>query len=287
MGLLSSSLLGKEPFTYSISPQQIQPGNHAVLRVSVPLEKEETEASVQVNDRLLFEQSSLHVLEKSSQRNSCCLELKYEITGYNTEKIKLPPIEIKTESNSFSTEASFLEVLTLREPQDNELRESFSTLTVPFPWLKWARYFLSLLVVGAVAYSLIRWFKRISPRKRLQHRPAPPPPKEDPLKWLRRQIEELKRKLRDDPTNPQLIDDWSHMIKGFCEKSELGPARCWTTSEMQKAIKTDSEIHKLIPCLQESDWFKFQPVKNQKIAISDLITKFISETESHLFLCGN
>ncbi len=286
MGLLSSQLFGSEVFNYSLLPSTIQPGNHAVLRITIPLEKEEDETSVTVNDSLLFESKELHILEKSLERTACCLEIKYELTGYKSNEYVLPPLELKTRGNSFSTETKTLIVQSHRSPEDNELRESFTLLHPPIPYYKWLKRILMALFLIS---SLLFIFKKLKSRpKARKARPiiVPPMPKEEPLVWLKKQIQLLKLKLKEDPTNPLLVDDWSQMIRGYVERLDSVPALCWTTRELKKCLTHKPQLNKMIPCLETSDNFKFQPEVKSKKPSSSLVEHFIKETETHLILCG-
>ncbi|MFM8314071.1 MAG: hypothetical protein ACKOA8_07270 [Deltaproteobacteria bacterium] len=279
-------LLGSEPFTFSLEPSTIQPGHHAVLKLRVPLDPSEDESTTTVNDSYLFNSPDLYVLEKSSERTDCCLELKYDLTGYKNQTYSLSPIEIKTRSNSFSTEKTFFTVQTLRGQDDNELREVFDTLPLPLRYKKWIeRILLALAAWGLVRYFILKYRKR--PKKhRTQAVTHPSPPPEDPRVWLKNQLRILKSKLEEDPTNEFLIDEWGRIIRGYVGRLNSSPALAWTTLELKKLISEQSPILKLIPCFESSDRFRFQnPVKDQN-SIPSLVNHFITETENHIILCG-
>jgi len=253
----------------------------------VPLDNEETETSVFVNDSLLFENKSIQLLEKTSERTPCCLEIKYELTSYKIETLTLPPLEIKTKSNSFSTEAKNLVIEGKRPLDDNEIRESFSDLTPPLPLTRWAKKCLALLGLSLLFYLAFKKIKSLKPRRSRNQKPLPVQPKEHPNDWLKNQLNLLKKKLTQDPSNPLLVDEWSRIIREYVERSVCVPAMCWTTREIKKSLETQTPVLKLIPCLEDSDHFKFQPYFKGERAVFSLVTHFIKETEAHLIICGN
>lgn len=202
VGLFSGTLFASEPFTYSLTPSTIQPGNHAVLRLSVPIEPQENEGSITVNDALLFESPELIVLEKTSERTDCCLTISYDLTGYKSKSYLLPPIEIKTHGNSFSTETKTLAIASLRPEEDNEIRESFGALTPPFPFRKWGKIVGLLLILTFLLVTLPKKLKLLYRKRPLyQTKKVPTIPTEDPLLWLKKQIHQLKLKHKQDPFN--------------------------------------------------------------------------------------
>lgn len=286
MELSAGVLLGSEPFTFSLEPSTIQPGHHAVLKLRVPLNPNEDESTTTVNDSYLFNSQDLYVLEKSSERTECCLEIKYDLTGYKNQTYSLSPIEIKTRSNSFSTEKTVFTVQALRGQEDNELREVFDTLPLPLPYKQWIKRILLAIAAWGLARYLLLKYRRRSKKPRTQSITVASPPPEDPMIWLKNQLRILKIKLEEDPTNEFLVDEWGRIIRGYVGRLNSSPALAWTTLELKKLISEQSPVHRLIPCLQTSDQFRFQnPSKDQK-SIPTLITHFISETENHLILCG-
>jgi len=288
VGLFSGTLFASEPFTYSLTPSTIQPGNHAVLRLSVPIEPQENEGSITVNDALLFESPELIVLEKTSERTDCCLTISYDLTGYKSKSYLLPPIEIKTHGNSFSTETKTLAIASLRPEEDNEIRESFGALTPPFPFRKWGKIVGLLLILTFLLVTLPKKLKLLYRKRPLyQTKKVPTIPTEDPLLWLKKQIHQLKLKHKQDPFNDLLIDEWSRIIRGYVGRVSAVPALTWTTRELKIGVSTSVPILKMIPSLESSDQFKFQTEMRTEDSVTLLIGKYIQETEKHLLLCGN
>ncbi len=288
MGLFSGTLFASEPFTYSLTPSTIQPGNHAVLRLSVPIEPQENEGSITVNDALLFESPELIVLEKTSERTDCCLTISYDLTGYKSKSYLLPPIEIKTHGNSFSTETKTLAIASLRPEEDNEIRESYGALTPPFPFRKWGKIVGLLLILTFLLVTLPKKLKLLYRKRPLyQTKKVPTIPTEDPLLWLKKQIHQLKLKHKQDPFNDLLIDEWSRIIRGYVGRVSAVPALTWTTRELKIGVSTSVPILKMIPSLESSDQFKFQTEMRTEDSVTLLIGKYIQETEKHLLLCGN
>ena len=288
MGLFSGTLFASEQFTYSLTPSTIQPGNHAVLRLSVPIEPQENEGSITVNDALLFESPELIVLEKTSERTDCCLTISYDLTGYKSKSYLLPPIEIKTHGNSFSTETKTLAIASLRPEEDNEIRESFGALTPPFPFRKWGKIVGLLLILTFLLVTLPNKLKLLYRKRPLyQTKKVPTIPTEDPLLWLKKQIHQLKLKHKQDPFNDLLIDEWSRIIRGYVGRVSAVPALTWTTRELKIFFSTSVPILKMIPSLESSDQFKFQTEIRTEDSVTLLIGKYIQETEKHLLLCGN
>lgn len=288
MGLFSGTLFASEQFTYSLTPSTIQPGNHAVLSLSVPIEPQENEGSVTVNDTLLFENRELLVLEKTSERTDCCLTIRYDLTGYKSNSYLLPPIEIKTHGNSFSTETKTLAIASLRPDEDNEIRESFGALNPPFALKKWVKIVGLILILTFLLFTLPQKIKLLY-RKRPPYRTQKVPtiPTEDPLLWLKKQIHQLKLKHKQDPSNDLLIDEWSGIIRGYVGRVSSVPALTWTTAELKIFFSTSGRFLKMIPSLESSDQFKFQTQLRTEDSITLLIIKYIQETEEHLLLCGN
>lgn len=287
MGLFGSHLFAKEQFDYLLTPPTIQPGNHAVLKMSVPIEKEENESSVSINDSFLFQVPDISVLEKTSERTACCLEVKYELTGYKNNSYVLPPIEIKTHGNSFSTESKNLVVESGRLPEDNELRESFSSINLPWPVKKLAFRLLAALALIGSAYYLSNKWKSRPKKKKPNLKPVPLVPKEDPLIWLKTQLTQLQQRLVEDPNNEFLVDMWSQIIRGYIFRLNSLPALASTTRELKKICSHNSGLLKLIPCLESSDRFKFQTESRREMKIESMIQHFIRETENHLIICGS
>ena len=288
MGLFSGTLFASEQFTYSLTPSTIQPGNHAVLRLSVPIEPQENEGSITVNDALLFESPELIVLEKTSERTDCCLTISYDLTGYKSKSYLLPPIEIKTHGNSFSTETKTLAIASLRPEEDNEIRESFGALTPPFAFRKWGKIVGLILILTFLLVTLPKKLKLLYKKRPLyQTKKVPTIPTEDPLLWLKKQIHQLKLKHKQDPFNDLLIDEWSRIIRGYVGRVSAVPALTWTTRELKIGVSTSVPILKMIPSLESSDQFKFQTEIRTEDSVTLLIGKYIQETEKHLLLCGN
>jgi len=288
VGLFSGTLFASEQFTYSLTPSTIQPGNHAVLRLSVPIEPQENEGSITVNDALLFESPELIVLEKTSERTDCCLTISYDLTGYKSKSYLLPPIEIKTHGNSFSTETKTLAIASLRPEEDNEIRESFGALTPPFAFRKWGKIVGLILILTFLLVTLPKKLKLLYKKRPLyQTKKVPTIPTEDPLLWLKKQIHQLKLKHKQDPFNDLLIDEWSRIIRGYVGRVSAVPALTWTTRELKIGVSTSVPILKMIPSLESSDQFKFQTEIRTEDSVTLLIGKYIQETEKHLLLCGN
>lgn len=288
MGLFSGTLFASEQFTYSLTPSTIQPGNHAVLTLSVPIEPQENEGSITVNDALLFESPELIVLEKTSERTDCCLTISYDLTGYKSKSYLLPPIEIKTHGNSFSTETKTLAIASLRPEEDNEIRESFGALTPPFAFRKWGKIVGLILILTFLLVTLPKKLKLLYRKRPLyQTKKVPTIPTEDPLLWLKKQIHQLKLKHKQDPFNDLLIDEWSRIIRGYVGRVSAVPALTWTTRELKIFFSTSVPILKMIPSLESSDQFKFQTEIRTEDSVTLLIGKYIQETEKHLLLCGN
>ncbi len=288
MGLFSGTLFASEQFTYSLTPSTIQPGNHAVLTLSVPIEPQENEGSITVNDALLFESPELIVLEKTSERTDCCLTISYDLTGYKSKSYLLPPIEIKTHGNSFSTETKTLAIASLRSEEDNEIRESFGALTPPFAFRKWGKIVGLILILTFLLVTLPKKLKLLYRKRPLyQTKKVPTIPTEDPLLWLKKQIHQLKLKHKQDPFNDLLIDEWSRIIRGYVGRVSAVPALTWTTRELKIFFSTSVPILKMIPSLESSDQFKFQTEIRTEDSVTLLIGKYIQETEKHLLLCGN
>ncbi|MCX6102972.1 MAG: hypothetical protein NT000_06885 [Proteobacteria bacterium] len=254
----------------------------------MPIEPQENEGSITVNDALLFESPELIVLEKTSERTDCCLTISYDLTGYKSKSYLLPPIEIKTHGNSFSTETKTLAIASLRPEEDNEIRESFGALTPPFPFRKWGKIVGLLLILTFLLVTLPNKLKLLYRKRPLyQTKKVPTIPTEDPLLWLKKQIHQLKLKHKQDPFNDLLIDEWSRIIRGYVGRVSAVPALTWTTRELKIGVSTSVPILKMIPSLESSDQFKFQTEMRTEDSVTLLIGKYIQETEEHLLLCGN
>ncbi len=287
MVFFNIQLQADENFQFSLTPETISPGSHAVLKLSVPLNKSETDASVEIHDNILFESPDVFILEKTSERTECCLEIKYELTGYKDISVVLPAFEIKTPGNSFSTERLPLTIQSTRTLEDNELRETFPVLPIPLPYWKWAKRFILWTLFSIVALALLKKVKKLT---RTSRRPAQKPrfiPTEDPDIWLKKKLEYLKKKTQEQPQNEFLVDEWSQIIREFVFRKRALPALCWTTKELKKALSEDSLLKSLIPNFEKSDQYKFSLNSKRSESSLNLVTQFITETETHFRLCGN
>jgi hypothetical protein len=258
-----------------------------VLRIRVPLNPDETESSVDIGDSQLFELKDISVLEKASERTACCLELRYELTGYQDLSTHLPPIEFKTAGNSFSTELLDLKVQSLRAQEDNELREIFPTLPLPWPYLKWLKRLTIIFLMSGLGLYLFQKWKNRPKRRKSVLKPITTLPKEDPHLWLKQQLSQLKAKLKEDPSNEIWVDEWSQIIRGFLFRSNCVPATSWTTREIRKCLAGNPFVSGILAYLENSDQFKFSPASVDENHVFKLVSQFINETEKSLTLCGN
>ncbi len=278
----SSSTLAD--FSYSVSPAVIRPGESAVLEIRLPetdLLRPPTEDDVpEAIDDLLVKAPGLEMLDQDYKKEEGDYVWRYRFTGYKLGDFFLPPLNVKFGPQNFSTERVPLKIQSERSPEDTELRPDADR--VPPPW-DWGLLAVLALAIAAAAAGY-RYFPRL--KRKWKTRPpkvvvTPPPPAENPLEWLRKQLLVLRALLDTSPNDPTAPDRWFSIIKEFTARKTHQPAVAWTTTEMRKRTRGDEALVPITPLLEACDRFKFSKERDGKATTSPgkVTLEWIDESE--------
>lgn len=267
---------------YQVTPEKIQPGEHATLEVKLRLAPGESGQDVplpEVKDELWNNVPGLQIIERDFRKTDDDWIWRYEVTTYELGKLRLPPLEIRRKGENFSTEATVVEVATTRTDKDLALRPDFGAVSRPFAWgtLFWCLVVMG--IAGGVAYwarkNLDRWRRQIKIPVRL----TPPPPTETPEAWLRRELQ----RIRDHLSNPanegtahDVIDELGLAWRGYFARRSAVPAEAWTSYEMLTRLASDPRAKTLYPVWIECDHYKFA---GQVLDPKNLANRSLEESE--------
>jgi len=222
-------------FSFSLDRSTVQVGEATSLRILVPFSKEAERPLV--FDELLTRHKKLKVLEQQAQKTPEGHQLVFEITAYEPDEYRIPPIQIKMGPDTFSTEAMPLQVTTTRQKDDIDIRPEFEPLKKPFPWrtvYAAAMWFL----VGSVLIWWTRWaLSKVSWRALFSTLGNFSLPRYESRKvWLKHEIKRIKNRLASENQENEILDDAFFTLKKFFEKGIKKPVPAWTQKELQARL---------------------------------------------------
>ncbi len=285
--LLASSAFA-EKLESKLTPSQIEPGERAFfdLKLIAPSSSKITEntAEIYVSDDFLLQHKKIKVLDKKFIKEDGIPTFRYELTAYNAEELRIPPIQVKWGGDQLSTESTILTIKSSRPETDTALRDAFNEVSKPLPVWRIVRLFVLAILTYFICWILWPYMQKLpnlvpkasSFKKREME--------EDPLEWLKRELRDLKIKRTKESTNPELADDWFRIVKTYFAKKEKKTVRSWTTEEFRQNLKENPSASLVIPLLKKCDEYKFSSQKQSSIA--QLMDNWISETE-RILQCGN
>lgn len=251
--LVSNS--ARADFHYELTPAEIRPGGHAELIVKVPKTRPSDEMPLQVRDELLAQNKDLIVLEKDLQEKSDHYELTIRLTVHKTGIFSIPPVEFRLGPDSYSTQLTELKSVSNRAEGDTELRPEFGDLPLPVPWTRYLAFFFgSLLLFGMARFAA----KRIKFPKPAPRKPAPIP-EEEPLLWLRRNLDQFFSRLTPDEMFPsKRADELVQIVREYFARSTKSPVQAWTLPEFQKKLSKDAAAQEIFLRFREWEWLRFK-----------------------------
>lgn len=272
----------------NLSPLQIELGQRAffdVKFISDPSDKtHENMSEISLSDEFLLQHKKIKVLDKKIIKDEGFPIVRYEITAYSPEELRIPPIQIKWAGEQLSTESTPLLIKSSRLESDTEIREAFQEVSKPFPLWRILRLVALALFTYFVCWIFWPYLLKIPGLFPTVRFPLKKEKEEDPLDWLKRELEALKKKRAQWNESQELIDDWFHIVKTYFAKKEKKTVRSWTTKEFKNHLNQNQKAAEVIPLLQACDQFKFS--KDRHSTVSTLMEKWILETE-RILICGN
>lgn len=279
-------------FSYQLNPSIIQPGEHTVLELRVPLEPQEDENSVQIFDELLMQNKSITLIQKSVEMSKSTLKIKYELTGYKDSETTIPPISIKKIDNTYSSEGQKLKIKALRAEDDTELRPGFKEVTPPLPLWKWTKTILFFFALALIGYLVYRKLKTLRP-KHFKLRIPMPKARVTPFDynaWLKAQLQELKSKIERDGAQIHFVDHWTDLVRKYYSHTSPLPTRSFTTRELKSYSQSIPAINELIPYFENCDSLKFNGQGNNQsnanATLRDFLLSCITATERGILKCA-
>jgi hypothetical protein len=273
---------------YRLVPPVIEPGERTTLEIELPVNLleaagwNEESGPPAVNDDLLTQAKSFQILDTTYRRTKTSLVWGYDITSHRTGSVTVPPLEIKVGSLTLSSEAMELRIVTSRPEGDTKIREEFGPLDYPSRWWYWLLW-LSWL---PAAYYLRQWLERKLPGWIRRFKPVPPPlppaPQEDPLVWLRRELERLRAELVNG-AHEGFADELSSVLREYFVRKLAQPARSWTTREISLRLSSEPTAAGFLPVFRSCDEVKFARKKSD---LADRFNKALEQTEKTILACG-
>ena len=287
-GLLTFSTISLA-LKYEIAPKSIHPGQRATvkLRLSASLFHEDDDLPL-INDKWLVENAKFQVLEQRLEKEGDDWVWRYDITAYKGGKITIPPVEIKVEGETYSSEAEDISITPLREEKDFEPRPEYGVLTPPIAWTR--TLLLLSVLVGVCLVTLTGFFIRKHARRYLARRKKGPIPEpeyqiqEDPREWLKLALERLKAAIKENQTSPALshVDHFSHILRDFYMRRHGLPVRSYTFQEIETKLSCDDTVSSLKNIFLDCDTFKFDP---QSQIVENPFTLSAIEKSEQVILC--
>lgn len=258
VALLACNALFASTLKFSLDPKVIMPGEHARLEIRIPSQglPSITDSPPVIHDELLTKADSLRIVEQSFNNRGNELVWTYDLTLTKLGKTTVPPVEIQLGSQSFSTEATLLELKSPRQQGDDNLRDDFGPVSPPMHWGPWIKLFALLFFLVGGGLALYRWF-----RSRLQRRPPPKPPAPEPgesaLEWLQKRLKEIRVRLESSKDGEAGIDELTITIRHFFELVSRNPVEAWTTREFTSRFSKDEIAQRVSTVLSRCDAWKF------------------------------
>lgn len=225
---------------FQLDPQKITPGQRARLTVALPLASvgladvdEETQLPT-LRDDLLLETDDIQVLERDFRRERDNLIWTFDVTAHKDGKYNLPPLEVRSGGQTFSTEAVPLTVKSNRPPGDEALRPDFESVRKPWNWLR-LLLILAVALVAGFAWKKSTHQRRLASRlfARAWHRlrrwlEAPAP--ESVLRW---ELAGCRSALAAGHPPEAVLDRATRAVREYLAHRRENAANAWTTDELR------------------------------------------------------
>ncbi|NBX93692.1 MAG: hypothetical protein EB078_04275 [Proteobacteria bacterium] len=253
------------PFTYELDKPTIKIGETTTLTVRLPLAKD---GSVpQLFEDLVVDHPDLKLLERNYHVDSNTHIWTYEFTAYQPGTFTIPPLQIKSSSDTFSTVAKTVSVISTRSENDMEIRAEFPRLVSPLPWRKLLTGLYWVLGLLATAW-IIQWsFKQIQwARLRQLSLSFTLPNLTSDRQWLRKEIQRFRKQLLEGRNQAELIDEITYTLKVFFERKTHQPSPSLTTQELKKRINPRYHTSEIHASLLKTDAVKFQHTPHSALA---------------------
>jgi len=199
------------------------------------------------------------VISKDSK--SLTLHQQFTLTCFDSGFFVIPPftfiIQEGTKTDSLSTEAALMTVITIPVDTTKEIRAIKNILDVPFPWQDYVIYFL---LAGVVAALVIILYKKMQKKKPVEFKPRIPdrPAHEIALEGLRR-IE--SEKIWQQGFTKRYFSELTDVIRQYIERRFEIYAMEQTSDEIlhqfDKKLIKEEEKEKLRYILLQADMVKF------------------------------
>ena len=260
VGLLAFSgfaLSGQSQITFSVKPQRIQPGEHAVLEIIFSPKSVLKDAAPVLHDELLQKSETIQWLDRSSKQDGDKTIWRFEFTSYAVGKTVVPPVEVDYAGDSFSTETSPVEISTTRQDGDENLREEYGPVPLPIQWRHLAQMIGLGLLFGIAALLIIFLGRKFWPKKGFREE-EDDLFEEDPLIWLRARLNTLKNRLHQPESSPERpLDELTGLLRTYFAKASRNPVEAWTTGEFRQRFKRDETAQLVAGLLEHCDELKF------------------------------
>jgi hypothetical protein len=241
--------------TFNVTPSRIQPGEHAVLEITFSPENPSNEITPVLGDQLLSKVESLQWLGRDSKQEKGKTIWRFEFTSYNVGQVTIPPVEIQYGPENFSTESRRIDISSSRQDGDENIREEYGPVPLPVQWRHLLGLFAKALAVIAFVFVLFAFV-----RKYWKQRPAPKeegPVEENPLVWLRGQLEELRTNLQRETPPARPVDELTGLLRTYFAKASQNPVEAWTTGEFRDRFARDEIAQRVGKILERCDELKF------------------------------
>lgn len=260
----ASLLADKISLTGDLSLSTIEPGQKTYLSFSIPKEREEEATRLTVKDEILTDSETFKVLERDTFEEETFIKVRYGLTLYQTGDFLIPPIEFELGTKSYGTEFVPIHGSSTRPETDEQLREAFSALPLPWPW----EMILLTLSIGAVAFYLIQQY--------LKKSSIIPPEAPPAILWNEWLLNELLL-LQKDPN----LDKFTFLIKNYLKEKNHNPIDCLTSGEIESNFKKNKEVLLFLTILKRCDDSKFSPLPK---ALN--LTELIQASEQIVLQCN-
>ena len=250
------------PLEVQLSPHSIQPGARALLELSLPKgEGEQESIPPELNDHLLVDHPKLKVLSQDLRVTDDRWIWRYDLTAYSAGRFPVPPIEIRTPSDSYSSSQIDLQVESSRPDGDESLRPEFGAQGLPYSWGPLLRALASFLGALVFVYFTHRILKRRLLTRRLRPLTATASGP-DPKEWLRLELTRLLHLLNaKEMTSEQGVDAFTGVLRAYYFRASGLPAPGLTTTELVLRFAFDPSVRELKGLLDACDLFKFSSLK--------------------------
>jgi len=275
----NASTLFAAEFKYSLEPRRIEPGQRATLQLTLDATGLPLSDSIQptVKEDLILAMKDVKVLERDAFRDENKYRWRFEITGYKLGKFRIPPVEVQAGPESYSTEATEVEVVSQRPDSDSQVREEFGEVRVPLSWKKISNWALGIALIALIAgltYYLLRQAKLKPPKKNPQ---VSKESEEDVLNWLKERLQALRNRLASGESRPRVMDDLTGTLREYYQRSTDNPVKAWTTREFHERLTKDERAEGIFQILEQCDRAKYEGDPQQ--AQSAFVDEAIDDSE--------